>query len=66
MSAFERRALLYLARHLRDLDAPWRHRLWWTAIELLPDAQDMPASLYHWAPIAESLALSNPVRKARP
>lgn len=56
----ERRALLYFAKRARSIGTErWYWRLWSEALELLPYPNDMPGSLYLWAPIAESLALSN-------
>lgn len=54
----ERKALLYFAGHRRPFysDQHRRWREWWQAIDLLPDAWDMPPRIETWAPIALSMA----------
>lgn len=53
----ERQALLYFAEHVRNLRGRYRPRLWWMAVDLLPDPQDWDApGLFNVARIAESMA----------
>lgn len=67
MTAREKRALLYVSRRLltRPMDerAHW-WRLWWDGLDLLPMPEDMPAHILSWAYVAESMAMSNRLRRA--
>jgi hypothetical protein len=60
MTKREQKALLYAASLIRRHRSPLRynHRLWWEAIDLLPDPVDMPYPMLLWASIAESMAFS--------
>lgn len=60
-NARDRRALLFFAQRACYRTRAWHWRLWWRAVDLLPDAQDMPVGLYAWGYIAESMAMSNRV-----
>lgn len=54
----DHKALLYFAYRARG-GGRWAWRLWWRAVDLLPDPQDMPPhGPRTWAPVAESMAYS--------
>lgn len=61
MTPRERKALLYFAAHARyqlsgGRYSPWRYRMWWKAIDLLPVPAGMLTPLAQWPAVAESLA----------